>query len=197
MRRVALSLTAIALLALFFVPAYVQAQSEPYIGQLMLVGFNFCPRGWASASGQLLSIAQNTALFALLGTTYGGNGQTTFALPDLRGRVPVGVGQGPGLTPINQGEVAGSESHTLLTSEMPAHTHPAFGSTAPPSSLSPTGKLLAKQDRVNIYTSPGSATQLAPQTIGPTGGSQPFPVRDPYVGMQWCIALQGIFPPRD
>jgi microcystin-dependent protein len=196
MRRVSWSLAAIVLLTLFLLPAYAQAQNEPYLGQLMLVGFNFCPRGWAPAAGQLMSISQNTALFSLLGTTYGGNGQTTFALPDLRGRVPVGVGQGPGLSNIDQGEVGGDESHTLLVSEMPSHSHTAFGSTSLPSSLSPTGKLLARQDRVNMYTNPGSVTQLAPQTIGATGGSQPFPLRDPYLGMQWCIAVVGIFPAR-
>jgi len=197
MRRVSSSLAAIALLTLFLLPAHVGAQSEPFIGQLMLVGFNFCPRGWATASGQLLSISQNTALFALLGTIYGGDGRTTFALPDLRGRVPVGVGQGPGLSPIVSGEVGGSESHTLAVSEMPSHSHAAFGSTALPSSLTPAGKLLARQDRVNMYTNPGSQTQMASGMIGPTGGSQPFPLRDPFVGMQWCIALEGIFPSRN
>jgi microcystin-dependent protein len=197
MRRIALSLAAIALLTLLLVPLGAQAQTEPYLGQLMLVGFNFCPKGWAPAAGQILSISQNTALFALLGTMYGGNGQTTFALPDLRGRVPVGVGQGAGLSNIDQGEVGGSESHTLQVSEMPSHSHTAFGSTSLPSSLSPTGKLLARQDRVNMYTSPGSTTALAPQTIGATGGSQPFPLRDPYLGVQWCIATFGVFPPRN
>jgi microcystin-dependent protein len=197
MRRVSWSLIAIALLTVLLSPLKAHAQAEPFLGQLMVVGFNFCPRGWAPAAGQILSISQNTALFALLGTMYGGNGQTTFALPDLRGRVPVGVGQGPGLSNIDQGEVGGSESHTLLVSEMPMHSHTAFGSTSLPSSLSPTGKQLARQDRVNMYTNPGSLTPLAAQTIGTAGGSQPFPLRDPYLGLQWCIAVQGIFPSRN
>jgi len=163
----------------------------------MVVGFNFCPKGWAMASGQLMSISQNTALFALLGTQYGGDGRVTFALPDLRGRVPVGAGQGPGLSAIVVGEVGGDESHTLSVSEMPSPSHTAFGSTSLPSSLTPAGKLLAKQDRVNVYTNPGSQTQMAAGMIGTTGGSQPFPLRDPFLGMQWCIAVEGIFPSRN
>src|SRR5690606_5156315 len=97
--------------------------SEPFLGEIRMVGFNFAPRGWAFCQGQLLSIAQNSALFSLLGTMYGGNGTTTFALPDLRGRSPVGMGNGPGLTPITQGELAGTENVTLLSTQMPMHTH--------------------------------------------------------------------------
>ena len=101
--------------------------SEPFLGEIRMVGFNFAPQGWAFCQGQIMSIAQNTALFSLLGTMYGGNGQTTFGLPDLQGRSPVGIGQGPGLSPIVQGEMAGTENVTLLASNMPMHTHPRPG----------------------------------------------------------------------
>jgi microcystin-dependent protein len=185
---------ALALAGLVVSPNVASAQAEPFIGQMMATGAFFCPRGWAEASGQLLSIAQNTALFSLLGTTYGGNGQTTFGLPDLRGRTALHVGQGPGLSSISQGEIGGSEAHTLSINEMPAHTHQAFGSQAPPVELSPDDMVVARQDRVRMYTPPGALVGMAPEAIGVTGGNQPFSLRSPYVGVRWCIAIEGIYP---
>ena len=130
--------------------------SDPYIGEIILFAGNFAPRGWAFCQGQILSIAQNTALFSILGTTYGGNGQTTFALPDLRGRVPVGTGQGPGLPSVNLGEQAGEPAHTLIATEMPAHNHPAqadqlpaAAATAPPQAAI---SCAASTTRDNIYS---------------------------------------------
>src|SRR3954465_3180869 len=118
--------------------------AEAFIGELRLFGFNFAPRGWAMCSGQILPIAQNTALFSLLGTMYGGNGQTTFALPDLRGRAPAHVGQGPGLSPKTQGEVAGEETHTLIATEMPAHAHAQPASSAQQDTNRPENAVPAK-----------------------------------------------------
>lgn len=175
--------------------------SEPFIGEVIMFAGNFAPRGWAFCAGQLLSIAQNTALFSILGTTYGGNGQTTFALPDLRGRVPVGTGQGPGLTSITLGEMSGTETVTLLTTQMPAHTHTATGSikasTAAANDTLPTGN----------YPSDGGAYQSASDTnmnasglnitVGISGNSQPVPIRNPYLGMNYIIAIEGIFPSRN
>jgi len=177
---------------------------------------NFAPRNWAFCAGQLMSISQNTALFSILGTTYGGNGQTTFALPDLRGRVPVGTGQGPGLTNITLGEVSGTETVTLLTTQMPAHTHTATatvtGTVAPGAvedngllddpagarpAISPSGAKIyssATPDAA-MGTSPINAT--ATVTIGISGNSQPVPIRNPYLGMNYIICLFGIFPSRN
>src|SRR5687768_16920561 len=139
----------------------------PFIGQIVLFAGNFAPRGWAFCQGQILSIAQNTALFSILGTTYGGNGQTTFALPDLRGRVPVGTGQGPGLPSMNLGQVAGEPTHTLIITEMPAHNHSAqvniTASSAEADSTSPSGRVLATPEQAAIYgAGPGDVTMSAP-----------------------------------
>ena len=186
---------AAALLALTGVaPVWAQA-SDMYIGQMALFPYTFCPRGWAEAAGQTMSIAQNTALFSLLGTTYGGDGQTTFGLPDLRGRSPVSTGQGPGLSPIQLGEVAGTENVTLLQSQMPMHRHDTLVSTQPATHAAPdTGKVLGQSMNAGSYVAVVPDTALAPTTGGLSGGSQPFNVRNPYLGMQWCIALQGVFP---
>ena len=174
---------------------------DPFIGEIIMFGGNFAPRGWAFCNGQLLSISQNTALFALLGTTYGGNGQTTFALPDLRGRVPMHAGQGPGLADYSLGQRAGTESATLLVNNLPAHNHSVNAATAAPSPapLSPTGNFLAPVARgaPPIYaTGPGN-TQMNAGMIGITGGSQPFPILQPYLTISFIIALQGIFPSRN
>lgn len=169
--------------------------SEPFIAEIILFGGNFAPRGWALCQGQLLSIAQNTALFSILGTTYGGNGTTTFALPDLRGRVPVGTGTGPGLPNVDLGEVSGERNHTLIVTEIPQHNHTTVttsdrGTTDRPGS----GVLLA---RGNALAAPSSPVALAPQSIGFTGGSQPHNNMQPYLGMNYIIALEGIFPSRN
>ncbi|HEY1090519.1 MAG TPA: tail fiber protein [Burkholderiaceae bacterium] len=175
---------------------------EPFIGSVCLVAFTFCPRGFAEANGQIMSIAQNTALFSLLGTTYGGNGQTTFALPDLRGRVPVGVGQGPGLSSVDQGEVTGSETVTLNAQQLPAHTHSAQlkANSANGNTDSPSGAALAKLPRSNIYASAGTVdTNMTSNaiTVSPAGGSQPVGIRNPMLGLRYCIAIEGIFPSRN
>lgn len=178
--------------------AWAQA-SDPYLGQVMAVGFNFCPTGWLPANGQLLSISQNSALFALLGTFYGGDGQTTFQLPNLQGRVPVGVGTGPGLSPIQQGESGGSETHTLTVGEMPNHTHTLVASTASATDATPgPSVLLGQTQNAGAYVAGASANvALGASSIQPTGGNQPFSVRNPYLGMTWCIATQGVFPSRN
>ncbi|WP_082462682.1 phage tail protein [Sphingobium sp. Leaf26] len=181
-------------------PQQAAAQaSEPFLGQLALLPYNFCPRGWADASGQILSIAQNTALFSLLGTTYGGNGQTTFALPDLRGRAPIGQGSGPGLAQHDLGEVAGEESTTITILNMPAHTHTIRATNEPGNKGGPGAKLLASDATVNKYSDTANAPNVSmnPQMVTPSGGSQPISIRDPYLALRWCIALQGIFPSRD
>lgn len=175
--------------------------AEPFIGQIMPVGFNFAPRGWATCDGQILSIAQNTALFSLLGTTYGGNGQTTFALPDLRGRVPIHQGQGPGLSPYTMGQSAGSESSTLTVNQMPQHTHSAaavlHASTLAANDSLPSGNYPsdggAYQSATNTSMNAGAVTV----TNGISGGSQPFSLVQPYLCINFVIALEGIFPSRN
>ena len=169
---------------------------EPFIGQIQAFGFNFAPRGWAKCDGQLLSIAQNTALFSLLGTMYGGNGTTTFALPDLRGRSGLHHGSGPGLSNISIGQVGGSESHTLIASEMPSHNHSfTIGAKEEGTTDNPNGAYIAG----NGTNSFGNAVdaQMASNTTFPAGGSLPFNIRNPYLGINYCIALVGIFPSRN
>jgi microcystin-dependent protein len=170
-----------------------------YLGEIRLFPYNFAPRGWANCDGQLMAIAQNTALFSLLGTTYGGNGQTTFALPDLRGRVAMhgGNGAGPGLTQRFLGEVSGTETTTLNANQMPAHAHPYTpNATAAASSKTPTGHVPAATVAGSIYGDPG-ALAMAPGTTGAAGGGQPFDNLQPYLVLAYCIALQGIFPSRN
>jgi microcystin-dependent protein len=168
--------------------------SDPYLGEIRLVPYNFAPRGWAFCSGQILSIAQNTALFSLLGTTYGGNGQTTFALPDLRGRVPVSSGQGPGLSNITLGEQAGTETVTLNQGQMPAHGHLAGASNAAATGSRPGNSVPAAG---GAYAASSDGTTLNPAFIQNSGGSQPFGIRPPYLGLNFIIALEGIFPSRN
>ena len=180
---------------------------EGYIAEIRMFAGNFAPRNWAFCQGQILSIAQNTALFSLLGTTYGGNGQTTFALPDLRGRVPVGTGQGPGLPSMNLGEVSGSPTNTLLINNLPAHNHTLNASGNGPTLNTAAGNLLASQSRSNGGTMPNVYAPTAnvnpiplpmsSSAIGVTGGSQPVNNMQPYLGMNYIICLFGIFPSRN
>ncbi len=176
---------------------------EPMLGSICLVPYNFCPRGFTEAAGQIMSIAQNTALFSLLGTTYGGDGRVTFALPDLRSRVPVGggMGAGPGLSDISLGEMAGQENTQLNAAQLPAHTHSAQlrAVSAAGNTDSPAGALSAKLARSNIYSSGAADTTMSASaiTIGAAGNGQPFAIRNPYLGLRYCIALQGIFPSRN
>src|SRR5690606_14406944 len=178
---------------------------EPFLGQIMMVGFNFAPRGWAFCNGQLLAISQNTALFSLLGTTYGGDGRTTFALPDLRGRCAVGMGQGPGLSNYNQGEMAGQEHVTLIQTQMPTHTHTLGASSAVGTVSDPSGAVIAnnqvtiergKTVPANAFIQGAPTTMMNPQAIAPAGGNQPHENRQPYIAMNYIIALEGIFPSR-
>jgi microcystin-dependent protein len=165
--------------------------TEPFIGQLLLVGFNFAPRGYALCNGQLLSIAQNTALFSLLGTTYGGNGQTTFGLPDLRGRVSLHQGQGPGLSSQTIGEVAGVETVTLTTNQIPQHSHQTLANAGLGSTAKPAGAVAAQG---GSYSPTSDGTRLADSATA--GGNQPHSVMQPYLVLNWVIALQGLFPSR-
>jgi len=187
--------------------------SEPFLGEIRMVGFNFAPRGWAFCDASILAISTNTALFSLLGTTYGGNGTTTFGLPDFRGRSPVGMGQGPGLTNITQGEMSGAENVTILSTQMPAHTHLAQDSISIPAVSASTnvaavpanntvlGPIAAGGRAGTLYSTDAANTTLAPftsqVTVGPAGGSQPLPIRNPYLGINMVIALEGIFPSRN
>jgi microcystin-dependent protein len=175
--------------------------TEPYLASIVMFAGNFAPRGWAFCSGQLMSIAQNTALFSLLGTTFGGDGVTTFALPDLRGRAPVGQGQGPGLTNISLGEVSGSENVTLTVSNMPMHNHTVGCDATGSTSLIPTGTIPGLSDNrnaeVTIYSAAVPNATMNPAMIGMAGGSQPFGIRNPYLGINFIIALEGIFPSRN
>ncbi len=172
--------------------------ADPFIAEIRIFPFNFAPKGWAWCDGQLLPLSQNTALFSLLGTTYGGNGKSNFALPDLQGRAPMHPGQGPGLSLHDLGETGGSDTVTLLESEIPAHNHTARP-VAPPTANqddASTNVLLAQVTGANIYTAPGALQQLSDQTLAPAGGDQPHNNLMPYLTFYFCIALQGVFPPR-
>jgi microcystin-dependent protein len=170
--------------------------SEPFLGEIRIFGFNFAPRGWAFCQGQILSISENTALFALLGTTYGGNGQTTFALPDLRGRVANSFGQGPGLANYDLGEVSGSENVTLNSSQMPQHSHGVVANGGAATETRPDGGVPARTAAPAYATAP-DGTAMNGGMIGPAGGSQPFSNLPPFLTLNFCIALQGIFPSRN
>jgi len=174
--------------------------SEPFIGQINMFAGNFAPRGWAMCDGQLLPINQNTALFSILGTTYGGNGVTTFALPDLRGRVPMHPGQGPGLSPRFLGEVGGTEVESLTIAQMPAHDHPAIPNNRPADEVNPVANVPGRSpDGTKIYRrSPDAAGgAMDPSFIGPTGGGQPHGNVQPFQSVTFIIALEGIFPSRN
>ena len=164
--------------------------ADPFLAEIRMVSFAFAPRGWALCNGQLLPINQNQALFSLLGTTYGGNGQTTFALPNLQGRVPIHTGGGFFL-----GESAGETAHTLTAPEMPPHTHPALASGIFANRENPAGNYWA-DGRVAAYAA-GADSLLSPEAIAPAGGSQPHDNHDPYLVINFIIALQVIFPARE
>jgi microcystin-dependent protein len=172
--------------------------ADPFVAEIRMFGFNFAPTGWAQCNGQLLPISQNTALFSLLGTFYGGDGKSTFALPNLQGSVPLHQGQGQGLSERFLGEQSGSQFVTLLQSEIPFHTHVLQANAAPATLNAPdTGRALARSSGGNVYKS-GSAPnkQMAVQELSPAGGSLPHNNMMPYLVVNFCIALQGVFPAR-
>jgi len=169
--------------------------ADPFVAEIRIFPFNFAPKGWAWCNGQLLPLSQNTALFSLLGTTYGGNGKSNFALPDLQGRAPMHPGQGPGLSLHDLGETGGSETVTLLQSEMPSHSHGMGGVEDDASFLTPANMLFAAGNQM-YAPSPAGGAVLAPQALAPAGGDQPHNNMMPYLTCYFNIALQGVFPPR-
>lgn len=165
--------------------------STPYVGEIRIFAGNFAPAGWLFCDGQLLPISENETLFQLIGTTYGGDGQSTFALPDLQSRVPIHKGNG-----FVQAEAAGVESVTLLNSQMPIHSHAYLAATNPASIASPSGTILAESSQINMYIADDPSAQLASNAIGPVGGSQPHENMQPYLCVNFVISLFGIFPQR-
>lgn len=175
--------------------------AEPFLGEIRAFGFNFAPVGWALCNGQLLSISQNTALFSLLGTFYGGDGTTTFALPNLQGRVPIHQGQGLGLPNYVIGEIGGNTNVTLTTQQLPSHNHTVTAVAAAGTASNPSGAFIAEhgsgKDAANIFAlSATSPVHMAPTMIGNTGNSLPVSVQNPFIVINYCIALQGIYPSR-
>src|SRR5881227_1333969 len=173
--------------------------ASPFVSEITIFAFNFAPTGWALCQGQLLPISQNTALFSLLGTMYGGDGKSTFALPDMQGNVPLMWGQSNTGTLYDEGEISGSETVTLLQSEIPLHTHTlqAFGLTFADLGEPQDGAVLTKSLNGALYnTTISNITQMAPQALTPAGGSLPHNNMMPYLTLNFCIALQGVFPPR-
>jgi len=172
--------------------------SEPFVGEIKMFAGNFAPRGFAYCDGQLLAVSQNDALFSLLGTIYGGDGRTTFGLPDLRGRVPIHQGTGPGLSPRQLGAKGGTESETLTVSQLPSHTHALSASSGPASSREPEGNVPASSTGVSLYGNAGGAPQqLSSQSLGSAaGGSQSHTNVMPFQCIHYIIALVGIYPSR-
>lgn len=170
--------------------------SEPFLAEIRIMATDFPPKGWAACNGQLMPISQNTALFSLLGVSYGGDGKTSFALPNLQGRMPMQPGFGPGLSPHALGETAGSSTVTLLQSEMPAHSHQMMHSGASASTAAPGPSAgFGRTTTAQIYTT-GSTIPATPQSLSPSGGSTPHNNLQPYLTLTFCIALQGIWPSR-
>jgi len=170
--------------------------SEPFVGQIIMFGGNFAIRGWALCDGQLLAISQNDALFSLLGTTYGGDGRTTFGLPDLRGRVPIHQGQGPGLSPRTLGQKIGAEQVSLTANEMPSHNHVFNADAEPALNLGPGGALLAEPSNTDIYGAGTPPATLDGSAIANAGGGTPHPNVMPFQCVSFLIALFGIYPSR-
>ena len=171
--------------------------SSPFVAEIRMFGFNFAPTGWAQCNGQLLPISQNTALFSLLGTYYGGDGKSTFALPNLQGMAPIFWGQGPGLSLYDLGQTSGTTDVTLLESEMPAHTHQMMASSDPSDVLAPSdARSLARSQPGFAYITANPNATLAFEALPPAGSSFPHNNLQPYLTLNFCIALQGVFPPR-
>lgn len=170
--------------------------ADPFVAEIRMFPFNFPPKGWAFCNGQLLPISQNTALFSLLGTTYGGDGRSNFALPNLQGAAPMQPGQGPGLALYDLGETGGTETVTLLASEIPTHTHSLQASAADATDQSPQGSLLATGIGVGQYAPANNLLALPGNAVAPVGGDQPHNNMQPYLTVYFNIAMQGVFPPR-
>lgn len=170
--------------------------ADPFVAEIRIFPFNFAPKGWAWCNGQILPISQNTALFSLLGTTYGGNGQSTFALPNLEGNAPMHPGQGPGLSLHDLGEMSGSENVTLLQSEIPSHSHSIVSSGLNSQAITPAGNVTGRGNPTPIYASGGVLAAMGQNTISPAGGNLPHNNMMPYLTLNFNIAMQGVFPPR-
>ena len=172
--------------------------ADQFLAEIRIFPFNFSPSGWAFCSGQLMPISQNTALFSLLGTTYGGDGKSTFALPNLQDSAPMGQGQGPGLSERSLGEASGTENVTLIQTELAKHGHTLSAVPAIADSKGPGGNSLAVSQNGNVFSTGNNLTEVAmsPSAITPTGGASPHSNMMPYLTVNFCIALQGIFPPR-
>jgi microcystin-dependent protein len=169
--------------------------ADPFVAEIRIFPFNFAPTGWAWCDGQLLPLSQNTALFSLLGTTYGGDGKSNFALPDMQGRAPMHPGQGPGLSLHDLGETGGTETVSLLESEIPSHSHQLRASDSVADSSAPAG-VLATSSKSAFETVNQNLVAMAPESLAPAGGDQPHNNMQPYLTLYFCIALQGVFPPR-
>jgi len=190
-----LFLAFLGIMTLLAIPAAAQ---EPFLGEIDLVAFNFAPKGWAMCDGQILAIQQNQALFALIGTYYGGDGVRTFALPDLRGRRIVGAGQGPGLSNYTIGQASGEETVTLTINQLPIHTHAVNADMAVGTALIPSGGYWASQTSTFLFSNaPASIGNLATQAIGSAGGNQAHSNMPPYLALNYVIALTGIFPSQN
>jgi microcystin-dependent protein len=170
--------------------------SDPFVAEIRIFPFNFAPTGWAFCNGQLTPISQNTALFSLLGTTYGGDGKSTFALPDMQGNAPMHPGQGQGLSLRDLGEASGTETVTLLVSEIPLHVHSLMASSEIGEDRTVSGESLAQSTGGALYVAPNNLTSMAVEALPPAGGSLPHNNMQPYLTLNFCIALQGVFPPR-
>jgi microcystin-dependent protein len=171
--------------------------ANPFLAEIRIFPFNFAPRGWAFCDGQLMPLSQNTALFSLLGTTYGGDGKSNFALPNMQGNAPMHPGQGPGLSLHDLGETGGSDTVTLLESEMTQHSHGLTASNQEGTDQSPINEMFAGGvGGINLYAAPASIIQLPDVTVAPAGGDQPHNNMMPYLTLNFCIALQGVYPPR-
>src|SRR5436853_7144647 len=172
--------------------------ADPFVAEIRIFPFNFAPKGWAFCDGQILPLSQNTALFSLLGTTYGGDGKCTFALPDMQGNAPMHPGQGPGLSLHDLGETGGSETVSLLESEIPSHSHSlgsqnnALGGVQTPAPATS----LNRPASGNLFDTNTTLVQMDPNSLAPAGGDQPHNNMQPYLTLNFCIALQGVFPPR-
>jgi microcystin-dependent protein len=169
---------------------------DPFVAEIRIFPFNFAPKGWAFCDGQILPISQNTALFSLLGTTYGGDGKSNFALPNMQSNAPMHPGQGPGLSLHDLGETGGSETVSLLESEIPSHSHQMSVSSQLATANDPTGQRFAMGDGINLYGNANNLVMMSGSALAPAGGDQPHNNMQPYLTLNFCIALQGVYPPR-